>query len=329
MKIIALAISDIHLANWKQFNLDEYRLKITYNLIKKIIKIARDNGVPILNPGDFIDHPKYLENVVMKYVSDIAEELRAAQTSWYGINGNHDLSRINTYTNPQSGYMTHLSKMMPNQFECMDFRSKLVISNKPFILHGIPYTNHNIGFIEALKDLVKKVKNKPDYKHILMIHRDLAGAVEPDGKVVKKDADGDNDLKKLFKNFDLVISGHIHKPQRIKALGKNVYMLGAPYQQRRSDKDCEMGYWEIYEDMSMVFKPIDTPRFRTYEWDELPENETDFWIKLPKPVSLKEGKNNKKFNSKVDRKSLVKSYFKAKSIKSKSKKKLILKYLND
>lgn len=326
-KIIAIAISDIHLANWKQFNPDEYRLKESYKVIEKVINRAYELSCPILNPGDLIDHPKHIDNVVMKYLADMTYLLTIKHIKWFGINGNHDLDKQNSFASPQKGYMSHLSLMVPDNFKCCDFRYKAV--NASLIIHGIPYTNHNLGFIEALKERVEDIKLNPKAKHILMIHRDLAGAIEPDGKMVKKDKDGDEDIKSLFKNFDLVISGHIHKPQRIKALGKNVYMLGAPYQQRRSDKECDMGYWEIYEDMKMKFIPLETPKFRTHAWNELPENETDFWIKLPKPSDKEITLTSKKFDAKLDRTALVNSYMKAKSIKSKSKKKLLTQYLND
>lgn len=30
-------------------------------------------------------------------------------------------------------------------------------------------------------------------------------------------------------------------------------MIGAPLQQRRTDKDCKLGYWKLYSDLSMEF----------------------------------------------------------------------------
>lgn len=333
-QLLAVAISDIHLANWKQFNPEEYRLWASYNIVTQVINIAYKWGCPILNPGDFIDHPKYMENTVMKWVAEISKDLRKKEIVWYGINGNHDLNKINSFASPQPGYMTHLAKMMPNQFKCVDFKAEHDF-NQDLNIHGIPYTNHNIGFIEALKERVQVIKDlkKSDKlnaksKNILMIHRDLAGAVEPDGKIIKKDPEGDETIKSLFKHFDLVISGHIHKPQKIKALGKNVIMLGAPNQQRRSDRDCEMGYWLIYHDMTTQFVPVDAPKFRTHAWDELPENETDFWTKLPKPMELGDTTSSNKFNVNTDKKSLVKSFFKKKKIKSKSKMKLLISLLD-
>ena len=35
-----------------------------------------------------------------------------------------------------------------------------------------------------------------------------------------------------------------------------IYMVGAPLQQRRTDRNCKLGYWKIYEDFSMEFKPF-------------------------------------------------------------------------
>lgn len=30
-------------------------------------------------------------------------------------------------------------------------------------------------------------------------------------------------------------------------------MIGATLQQRRTDKDCKLGYWKLYSDLSMEF----------------------------------------------------------------------------
>lgn len=327
-KVIAVAFSDLHLANWKQFNEDEYRMREALLITQQIINKATKYSVPVLFAGDFIDHPKYLDNVLMGYLVKMVKTVKTMRRTLIGINGNHDLAKVNSNGNRVPGYFTYMAELVPN-FICVDFHHYDTDkeSTLPMRIHGIPYLNHNVGFIQALEERVKNLKKGS--KNILLIHRDLAGALEPDGKLVKKDKDGDSDIKRLFKKFDLVLSGHIHKPQAIKALGKNVLMLGAPYQQRRSDKECEMGYWLIFNDMSRKFIPIETSKFRTYEDGDTPENGTDFWIKLPKGSVADNTRSTKNFNVKTDRKTLLKAYLKKKNIKSKSKLNLLMKYLND
>jgi hypothetical protein len=39
-------------------------------------------------------------------------------------------------------------------------------------------------------------------------------------------------------------------------------MVGAPLQQRRTDRDCDLGYWLLFEDLSMKFVTVDKyPKF--------------------------------------------------------------------
>lgn len=317
-KPIAVAFSDHHMANWKQFNEDEYRLKWGKTLLQQIIKVANKRGLPLLFCGDLIDHPKYVDNRALLYLS---EALKTLKVPLYGINGNHDQPRMNTFKNPVEGYLHSLSELHPKYIQCIDFTSQ---GDHNLCIHGIPYIFGNVDFIEALEARVEDIDK--NLYNILLIHRDLAGAEEPSGKVIDKEKDQDKTLKKLFKHFDLVLSGHIHKPQQIKQLGDHIYMLGATHQQRRSDAGCDMGYWVIYDDMSLRFKALDAPQFKFHEWDEEPRNTKDFWIKKPKPLT-EESKTDKNFSIHKTTRSLVKNYMIAKGLKSKRKLKLAMKYV--
>ena len=80
-----------------------------------------------------------------------------------------------------------------------------------------------------------------------MLHTDYPGARDTDRR--EKGSVDNLDVYTL-NPFDLVLCGHIHKPQ---SLSKKVYMIGAPYQQRSTDKDCILAYWKLYSDLSMEF----------------------------------------------------------------------------
>lgn len=315
-KPIAIAFSDHHMANWKQFNKDEYRLRWGKQVLDMIIRVANKRKLPLLFCGDLIDHPKYVDNRALLYLTDALSNI---ETQLIGINGNHDQPRMNTFKNPVEGYLHSLERL--NGIKCIDFESTGYYN---LCVHGIPYIFGNVDFIEALEARVKDI----DYNlyNILLIHRDLAGAEEPDGKIIEKEKDQDKTIKKLFKHFDLVLSGHIHKPQQIKQLGNHVYMLGATHQQRRSDSGCDMGYWIIYDDMTLKFKALDAPKFRYHGWNEEPENDTDFWIQNPKPVELSEN-TGVSFSIDKSRKHLVKAYMTHTGVKSKRKLKVALKYI--
>lgn len=321
MRVIGIAFSDLHFQNWKQFNDNRERMETTFSIIERIAKAAVKHNCPILFPGDLVDHPKYVENVLLAYVGRACWELEMLRLKVIGINGNHDLPKINTFKNPVEGYLHHFSKMGA-PFICVDFKHY----DTPFYrVHGIPYINGNVDFIDALKD---RIKNLSEKGNILMIHRDLAGAQEPDGRIIDKDPEGDKKIKKLFKKFDLVISGHIHKPQKIRRLGKNVYMLGSTNHQRRTDADCKMGYWKIYEDYSMEFFDLKMPQFKYLQHDEEAPNDRDYFIRLPKKEQQKaSGEYSHTFRVADKRDKLAKKYLKAKGIKSKRKFNTLMKYI--
>lgn len=326
---IAIACSDTHWANWKQFNKGGYRMKASFNFWKDIVNRAREEGIPILFSGDLVDHPKNLDNEVLGYMSGIFNLITKYNIHFIGINGNHDFPKVNTFNDQTKGYLHSFAQLLPT-VTCIDFNALTYNTSgrnfpeKDFRVHGIPYINGDVDFIEALKDRIKNLAKGKDIYNILLIHRDLAGAEEPSGKVIEKDKTQDKKLKKLFKNFDLVLSGHIHKPQKIKKLGDHVYMLGATHQQRRSDMGCKMGYWIIYDDLSLKFYDLEAPEFKYYDTE--PEDDYHLWIKRPETKKLEKTEQGD-FDVKADKKDLVKSYMKKKGVKSKSKLKTAMKYL--
>lgn len=322
-KVIGVVFSDIHFANWKQFNPDEKRLDVSRKAMNKIIVASLKYKCPILFSGDLIDHPKWAENAVLKHLAQSSVELRFAEKKVIGINGNHDFYETSTFDNQTRGYMTYLSQMGA-PFICVDFNH---YDTQEYRVHGIPYLNNNVGFVDALKQRIeRKHKTKPN---ILLIHRDLYGAQEPDGKIVKKDTDGDDEIRKLFKKFDLVISGHIHKPQYIKKLGKNILMCGATNQQRRSDKYCPMGYWLIHDDFTSTFVDLKLPEFKEYTRGEEHPDTDDFWIELPNIEKTDKNTSGMVFKAAASKESLIKKYFKVKGIKSKRKFKTLMELIND
>lgn len=334
-RLIALAFSDHHLANWKQHNEDGKRLKNAgFEPLKEIFTQAHSWDVPVLFTGDLVDHPKRVDNVVLSTLATTVHDYLG--TGLIGINGNHDIPRQSSFKDTSIGYMNALASVHPEIY-CVDNTHHMwgIDHHKDeqtwIQVHGIPYFHGDNGFLESLEERVKRVKKGDAKYNILLIHRDLAGAMEPTGEVLPKDGEQDKPMKKLFKHFDLVLSGHIHKAQQVKAMGKHVYMLGATNQQRRSDMGQECGYWAIYEVKDKLvpeFIPLEVPEFRTYIDGEEPGDDFNYWIKLPKDSvaeNIEEG--NDAFNADADRVQMVNAYFEAKGITDKKKRRTALKYL--
>lgn len=64
-------------------------------------------------------------------------------------------------------------------------------------------------------------------------------------------------------------------------------MIGAPNQQRRTDKNCKLGYWKIYEDLSMEFVPLKGfPKFKDVESEEDIKDDGNYYTIIPQKLVL-------------------------------------------
>ncbi len=148
--------------------------------------------------------------------------------------------------------------------------------DKHFAVHGVPYINNNIGFKKAVERAANRI-DKTRF-NILLIHSNLHKCVNEFGHELKAN-EIPKDMEEFFKDFDLVLSGHIHKKQK---LGSNIYMLGAPYQQNRGDTGGKMGYWLIYKDKPPKFKRIKLPEFKEIDEGEDIPDDGNYYTIIPK-----------------------------------------------
>lgn len=249
-KKIAIALSDIHFHDWKQFNENGRRITAHLSVWDFIDGLSSSYRLPILFEGDlFHDWLGLSNNLLGKTLGKLVN----SKSDIIAISGNHDQATTSTVKNYPENYIQLLSSLS-NKWKCNDYTN--IELQKGIRVHGVPYIYQNIGFV----DYVNSIKFKKKEKNILQIHSDLWGAQETDGREVGSVSGIPRQMDKVFGRFDLVLSGHIHKPMQISS---NVYMIGAPLQQRKTDKDCVMGYWFVYDDMSMEFVPlVDTPMFK-------------------------------------------------------------------
>ena len=310
-KLLAIAFGDLHLNEWKQFNDDNCRLYAGVDVLVYLNALALKKKVPLLFMGDLIHTDKYITNRLLSEALPILKNMK----NFYGIDGNHDQSEQNTHTHKSPSYFDTFAKIF-NDIHCVNYRS---VELENIVLHGIPYLTHNIGLKETMESF-NIVKGK---KNILMIHTDLHGAEDNNGISIDSTSNIPKDMDKFFEKFDIVLAGHIHKPQ---VLGDNIYMLGSPQQQRRTDMGSELGFWKVYKD-KVTFTPFNKyPEFKTYnEGDEI--DDFHFWTKLPK--ELKASKTEFNFSAKTDKSKLATSYCKTKGITDKRKVKALKKQLGD
>lgn len=327
-KPIAIVSSDWHYHIYKKFNKDNSRTITIENFIYGIFGHARKLGVPILFSGDFTHTPKGIPTELSERASllfrSLSESMNDSLSSpLIGISGNHELQDINTPDKWSPSQFRAFANSFPQLIKEVDFKT---YEHKGLIVAGIPYINHNKGLeqeVQGLSNLVN-IRNDKAIK-ILLLHSDVPGAVDTNGRELNTHSNLPKNLGKFFKGFDIVFFGHIHKHQK---LWTNIYMVGAPMQQRKSDEGCEMGYLILYDDLSIEFVKTNLPEFKSYNEGEPIPDDFNYWV--PIPSQKKQGLVKKKqFHNKSNKTNLAIQYLRETGIKSPRKREVLIKVLNE
>lgn len=312
-EVVFIAFSDLHINLWAKFNENNSR---TLNNIKVLDVIAgqcEKYRCPALFCGDMFHKPESIDQDLAVFVRRNFERISNIYPKFrmLYINGNHDLKLVNRINDIKQGWpYVFYEKFMV----CLDCSKYKWSSYDDYHIYGVPYIDNNVGISEYLKklNLDKNVKN------ILLLHTDYPGAKDTDGREI---GSVENLNVNTLNRFDLVLCGHIHKPQR---LSKKVYMIGAPLHQRRTDKDCQLGYWKVYSDLSMKFVPLrQFPKFVDVESEEGIKDDGNYYTIIPKKTSNLVNTNHK-ITKQLSKKALAKRYLKEKGITEQEKKALLI-----
>lgn len=317
--LVAYVISDLHINDWAKFNESDTRTHNQMRILVSLLSKSYNERVPILFCGDLFHKPDMIRPELLNLIfhdSLVVHTRYMGYPIMYAISGNHEISHISKIGEHPVSWTRLFTKMFP-WLVCLDYCQILIKDN--IMIHGVPYVDHNIGLSKYLKEM----KLNPKQKHILMLHTDYPGARDTDGREV---GSVENLNLNVLDRFDLVLCGHIHKPQK---LSKKVYMIGAPIQQRRTDRDCDMGYWKLYDDLSMTFVKLKGyPRFIDVESQDEIKDDGNYYTVIPKiastPVETKH-----KITKQLTNKTLAKRYMKVKGIKDKNKEQLLIKVLKE
>lgn len=313
-KVIAVAFSDIHLNLWAKFNKDYKRTQDSFRVLFKIKEVCNKYNIPALFCGDLFHKPEVIQKELFTMIVKQFLKLNGTSFKCYTISGNHEIMEISKVGIQPKSWIYDLDPLFPWLHD-LDYKTFILTNN--IQVHGIPYVDHNIG----LSTYLKNMKLEEGYKHILLLHTDYPGAKDTDGRVVDS---AENINLNMLNRFDLVLCGHIHKPQR---LSKKVYMLGAPIQQRRTDKDCKMGYWLLKDDLSMEFKELKYfPKFIDVESEDEIKDDGNYYTIIPQKSSKKVNTTNK-ITKTLSKKKLAKRYLKEKGIKDIGKENLLINIL--
>lgn len=314
-ELIAIVFSDLHLNIWSKFNNDLKRTRESFRVLSVLSE--KYPSVPALFCGDLFHKPESIDADLLK---EWVSFKPTNQWEMWFIEGNHDLKHRNTIKEQTYGLASFLIKpWMVN----LGLTRKRMFTDKLTYVYGIPYMDNNIGVNDYLKFIIEKYNiGKREARNILMIHSTYPGARDTDGREVESP---NNINPNLLNKFDLVLCGHIHKPQR---LGKKVYIIGCPIQQRRTDMGCKLGYWELYDDLTMVFKELEGfPKFIDVESEDQVKDDGNYYTVIP-PKPSKSEVTTHKITKRLTKKALVRKYMKAKGVKDTSKKNLLISILN-
>lgn len=319
---IAVVSSDWHFHKFNNFNENNNRLQQTADAVNHILRVAESHKVPLLVPGDFVHRPESIDNDVLYFLMVTLFHNRGVPI--YGISGNHDMPQRNNRNHESMSYMKTLSilGLIKHAGHGHDLGK--------FYLYGFDYHDNDKDLIESIKkfestDIFKSQKKKK----VLLLHSDVPGATTPSGISLGEAKHFPTHVDSLFEKWDLVLFGHIHKPQKISS---KCYMIGSPIQQISSDEGTKMGYWILYSDFKMKFIPLNDkfPEFITLKKGEKPTNKKDYFIPYDEVEDLKNSEANgteSNFSTRLTRKQLAKRYCRQNGIRNKEKIKALINIL--
>lgn len=314
MRVIGIVFSDLHLGEYTKFNQDNKRTLSIFRVLLSIKKECLKHKCPAFFCGDFMHKSEFITSSLEEMIIDQFSTIqRDEDFNIYGISGNHDMSLKNGIERRSPSHWKNLCNkfhFLHNlDFDYHDFGKFRVV--------GVPYIDSNIGLNEYIKN-IKIIKPT-----ILLLHTDYPGAKDTDGVEV---GTVQNLNVNLLDKFKLTLIGHIHKPQR---LGKKVFMVGAPLQQRRTDRDCDMGIWYIKEDFSMEFKPLSGyPKFIDVEDESEIKDDGNYYTVIAKSIS-KEVETLDVSKPVNNTRGLVRRYCRCNDIKDKDRRKLLWKVIKE
>lgn len=322
-RVIAIAFSDLHINDWSKFNQNNERTHNNLEVLSLIKKACNKYSCPAFFCGDLFHKPENMSlelmGLVMSFFKKLDKQFNKNPFKIYGISGNHDFNSIIRFHNNTADKPISWLNILAKEFKFLESIDFSLYQDDNITVYGVPYIDHNIGLNEYLKSL----KLNTDTKNILLLHTDYPGAKDTDGSEV---GTSENLNLNILDKFDLVLMGHIHKPQR---LSKKAYMIGAPLQQRRTDKNCDLGYWLIYNDLTLEFIAFkDFPKFIDVESEEDIRDDGNYYTVISHKIEESLNKVNK-LNKKLSKKRLVKRYLKDKGITDIKKESILLSIIRE
>ena len=176
--------------------------------------------------------------------------------------------------------------------------------------------------LEKAKAYFKSVGAK---KTILMIHTTIEGSVDTNGYSVTETSLLREELEK---QFTLVLSGHIHKHQKI---SKGIYHIGSPTHVKTSDEGYEPVYVVLSDSktrpgIKVKTTAIETKVFKTFYEGADTSDPNIMWVYKPKE---KEDLAEANHVDITDHTAMMKGFLKHIGVKSPKRKRIVLDILKE
>lgn len=242
--MLALYFTDVHVHNYRNYDVNGSRLKNTLDVIERIFEFADANGIKyILFSGDLLEKQQVIPTIVQNELTALFKRLFETYEDihFIAISGNHDqalsqsgkvsLSALDTVKESRAVSGLYSFSTIFDRFVLID---NDIIDLGDCLVAGVPYYEHSQELNDAITSINERVVRK-EKKAFLMIHQTPSGLRGSYGNI-PIDIDCDSEL---FECYDRVFCGHIHAKHD---LGK-VLVGGSPIQSNFGDSSERKGFY--------------------------------------------------------------------------------------
>ncbi len=263
MKLIHL--SDLHIGK----RVNEYSMiedqKYILDRILDIIDIEQPKGIIIA--GDVYDKTIPPAEAVQVF-DDFLVSLANRNLQVFIISGNHDSpERLSFGSRLMDSKGIHFSPVYNGNVEPIQINDEFGLINifmLPFIkpANVRRFFDQEINtYTDAVSAAIKQMNINTDNRNLIITHQFVTGALRTDSEEISVGGT-DNVDATVFKDFDYVALGHIHRAQ--KCLSENIRYCGTPLKYSFSEaKDCKsVTVLELKEKGSVLIKTVELKPLR-------------------------------------------------------------------
>lgn len=200
------------------------------NLLDWTLDFAIDKGIEsIIITGDIFEDPKPATSLITLFISWL-NRCKVHNIDVHIIIGNHDIVRHGSVLSSPLDIIIEIDSPNVSVYKSLDtiFLGSTAFTLVPFRDRKSSGCESNTDAIQILNDsLIYELAGIPDtYNKVLVGHLSIEGSI-PVGDEID---DMTNELYcplSMFKGYDYVWMGHVHKPQKLGTKHSNIYHIGS------------------------------------------------------------------------------------------------------